>query len=302
MSELRFDGKSVIVTGGGRGFGRSHAMLLASRGAKVVVADYGVNVDGTGSSPEPAELVAKEIVAAGGEAVPCFASVAEEQGANSIVATALDAFGGLDVVINNAGICDPHLFEDMTMERFRRMVDFHYLGTVLVTKAAWPHLVAAPFGRIVNTASEAILGNVPKSTAYSAAKGAVFSFTRALALDSRRCRVRVNAVAPRGITRMSQPAMLARVYDQPEEDFVNPFYESLSPEGVTPAVAYLAHESCPLNGELLICGGGRALRLAVVETRGITREVLTPEDIAENLDAVMDAADPQVCGLDMPTP
>jgi NAD(P)-dependent dehydrogenase (short-subunit alcohol dehydrogenase family) len=302
MSELRFDGKSVIVTGGGRGFGRSHAMLLASRGAKVVVADYGVDVDGTGSSPEPAELVAKEIGAAGGEAVPCFASVAEEQGASSIVATALDAFGGLDVVINNAGICDPHLFEDMTMERFRRMVDFHYLGTVLVTKAAWPHLVAAPFGCVVNTASEAILGNVPKSTAYSAAKGAVFSFTRALALDSRRCRVRVNAVAPRGITRMSQPAMLARVYDQPEEDFVNPFYESLSPEGVTPAVAYLAHESCPLNGELLICGGGRALRLAVVETRGITREVLTPEDIAENLDAVMDTTDPQVCGLDMPTP
>jgi NAD(P)-dependent dehydrogenase (short-subunit alcohol dehydrogenase family) len=277
-------------------------MLLASRGAKVVVADYGVNVDGTGSSPEPAELVAKEIVAAGGEAVPCFASVAEEQGANSIVATALDAFGGLDVVINNAGICDPHLFEDMTMERFRRMVDFHYLGTVLVTKAAWPHLLAAPFGCVVNTASEAILGNVPKSTAYSAAKGAVFSFTRALALDSRRYGVRVNAVAPRGITRMSQPAMLARVYDQPEEDFVNPFYESLSPEGVTPAVAYLAHESCPLNGELLICGGGRALRLAVFETRGITREVLTPEDIADNLDAVMDTADPQVCGLDMPTP
>jgi NAD(P)-dependent dehydrogenase (short-subunit alcohol dehydrogenase family) len=302
MSVLRFDGKSVIVTGGGRGFGRSHAMLLASRGAKVVVADYGVNVDGTGSSPEPAELVAKEIVAAGGEAVPCFASVAEEQGANSIVATALDAFGGLDVVINNAGICDPHLFEDMTMERFRRMFDFHYLGTVLVTKAAWPHLLAAPFGCVVNTASEAILGNVPKSTAYSAAKGAVFSFTRALALDSRRCGVRVNAVAPRGITRMSQPSMLARVYDQPEEDFVNPFYESLSPEGVTPAVAYLAHESCPLNGELLICGGGRALRLAVFETRGITREVLTPEDIADNLDAVMDTADPQVCGLDMPTP
>ena len=142
MNELRFDGKSMIVTGGGRGFGRAHALILASRGAKVVVADYGVDVDGTGSSPEPAQLVAKEIEAAGGVAVPCFANVADEDGANPVVQTALDEFGRLDVVVNNAGICDPHLFEDMTMDRFRRMVDFHYLGTVHVTKAAWPHLLA----------------------------------------------------------------------------------------------------------------------------------------------------------------
>lgn len=302
MNELRFDGKSVIVTGGGRGFGRAHAMMLASRGARVVVADYGVDVDGSGSSPEPAQLVAKEIEAAGGIAVPCFANVADEDGAKTIVQTALDAFGGLDVVVNNAGICDPWLFEDMTMERFRRMVDFHYIGTVNVTKAAWPHLVAKQHGCVVNTSSEAILGNVPKSTAYSAAKGAVFSFTRALALDGRRTGTRVNAVAPRGITRMSEPPVLARVFDQPEEAFVNPFYESLQPEGVSPAVVYLAHESCPLTGELLICGGGRALRLAAIETKGITREKLTPEDIAENLDEVIDITDPQLCGLDMPEP
>ena len=302
MSELRFDGKSVIVTGAGRGFGRSHAMVLASRGAKVVIADYGVNVDGTGSSSEPAQLVAKEIEAAGGVAVPCFANVADEDGANTIVRTTLDAFGALDVVVNNAGICDPWLFEDMTMERFRRMVDFHYLGTVNVTKAAWPHLVATPHGCVVNTASEAILGNVPKSTAYSAAKGAVFSFTRALALDGRRTGTRVNAVAPRGITRMSEPPVLSRVFDQPEETFVNPFYESLQPEGVSPAVVYLAHDSCQLTGELLVCGGGRALRLATIETKGITRDKLTPEDIAQNLDEVMDIADPQLCGLDMPDP
>lgn len=302
MKALRFDGRSAVVTGAGRGFGRAHAMLLASRGAKVVVADYGTAVDGTGSSPEPAEQVVKEIVAAGGEAVPCFASVAEEDGAALIVDTALRSFGRLDVLVNNAGICDPHLFEDMTIERFRRMVDFHYLGTVLVTKMAWPHLLAAPHGCVVNTASEAILGNVPKSTGYSAAKGAVFSFTRALALDSRQSGIRVNAVAPRGITRMSEPPILARVFDQPEENFVNPFYESLKPEGVSPAVAYLAHDSCPLNGELLICGGGRALRLAAVETKGITRESMTPEDIAENLDEVMATTDVQVCGLDMPNP
>jgi NAD(P)-dependent dehydrogenase (short-subunit alcohol dehydrogenase family) len=176
------------------------------------------------------------------------------------------------------------------------------MGTVNVTKAAWPHLLAAPHGCVVNTASEAILGNVPKSTAYSAAKGAVFSFTRALALDARQSGIRVNAVAPRGITRMSEPPMLARVFDQPEEAFVNPFYESLKPEGVSPAVVYLAHQSCPLNGEVLICGGGRALRLAAVETKGIACEHMTPEEIAENLDGVMDTTDVQVCGLDMPDP
>jgi NAD(P)-dependent dehydrogenase (short-subunit alcohol dehydrogenase family) len=182
------------------------------------------------------------------------------------------------------------------------MVDFHYMGTVHVTRAAWPHLLAAPDGRVVNTASEAILGNVPKSTAYSAAKGAVFSFTRALALDARGSKIRVNAVAPRGITRMSEPPILARVFDQPEEAFINPFYESLQPEGVSPAVVFLAHESCDLNGEVLICGGGRALRLACVETKGLTRDILTAEAIAENLDEVLDTAGAQVCGLDMPEP
>jgi NAD(P)-dependent dehydrogenase (short-subunit alcohol dehydrogenase family) len=188
------------------------------------------------------------------------------------------------------------------MEQFRRMQDTHYLGTVNVTKAAWPHLLAAPNGCVVNTTSEAILGNVPKSTAYSAAKGAVFSFTRALALDGRQHGVRVNAVAPRGMTRMSDPPMLAKVFDQPAETFVNPFYEAMTPDGVSPAVVYLAHQSCPLNGEVLICGGGRTVRLAVIETAGLTREEMTPEDIAENLDELMDTSDAQVCGLDMPNP
>jgi hypothetical protein len=104
------------------------------------------------------------------------------------------------------------------------------------------------------------------------------------------------------MTRMSDPPMLARVFDQPEEMFVNPFYEAMTPEGVSPAVVYLAHQSCPLNGEVLICGGGRAVRLAVIETTGITCEKMTPEDIAESLDEVMDTTDAQVCGLDMPNP
>ena len=198
MNELRFDGRSVIVTGGGRGFGRCHALLLASRGARVVVADYGVNLDGTGSSPVPAEAVVKEIEAAGGEAVACFASVAEEEGAAKIVRTAVDAFGGLDILINNAGVADPDWFEDTDLERFRRMNYHQYFGTVYMCEEAWPYLKAAKNGCIVNTASEAVTGFVPKCVSYSGAKGGVFSFTRALALDARRLGLRVNAVAPRG--------------------------------------------------------------------------------------------------------
>jgi NAD(P)-dependent dehydrogenase (short-subunit alcohol dehydrogenase family) len=151
MEQLRFDGRAAIVTGAGRGIGRAHALLLASRGAKVVVADYGGAVDGTGSSSGPAEEVAEEIRAAGGDAVACCASVAEEEGAALIVDTAMSSFGRLDIVVNNAGISDKHLFGDLTSEQFRRMMDVHFFGTLYVTKAAWPHLVEVGNGRIVNT-------------------------------------------------------------------------------------------------------------------------------------------------------
>ena len=177
MSELRFDGKSVIVTGAGRGVGRGHALLLASRGARVVVADIGGALDGSGSSAEPAEQVVKEIKAAGGEAVACHASIAEEEGAAAIVNTALDTFGGLDVVINNAGIHDPGAFTDLSLENFRRMLDVHYLGVVYVLKAAWPHLKKSGSGRVVNTCSEGMAGMHPNVSSYGAAKASVLGLT-----------------------------------------------------------------------------------------------------------------------------
>jgi NAD(P)-dependent dehydrogenase (short-subunit alcohol dehydrogenase family) len=300
MDELRFDGRSVIVTGGGRGFGRCHAMLLASRGARVVVADYGVELDGSGSSAEPAEQVAKEIEAAGGEAIACFANVADEAGAASIVQTALDGFGHLDVVVNNAGIYAGNWFEDVSVDQFRRMVEYHYLGTLYVTRAAWPHLTTADHGCVVNTSSEAIIGHIPKGVDYSAAKGAVFSFTKALATDGKRSGIRVNAVAPRGNTRMAAPEILAHTFDQPAENFRNEAYASMLPEYVSPAVAFLAHESCPLTGEVIVCGGLQAMRLAVIETKGLTFEKsITPEDLAENLDQLLDPADAVVMDIDV---
>jgi len=258
-----------------------------------------VELDGSGSSPEPAEQVASEIVAAGGEAVACFASVAHEEGAQTIVQTALDAFGHLDVVVNNAGIYAGQWFEDLSGEQFRRMVDYHYLGTVYVCRAAWPHLRAATHGCVVNTSSEAILGHIPKGTDYAGAKGGVFAFTRALAFDGQRHGIRVNMVAPRGNTRMSGPDILSHTFDQPEENFRNEFFDRMRPEFVSPAVAFLAHESCQLTGEFIVCGGLQAMRLAVMETKGFTcTDNISPEDFVENLGQLMDTTDAVMMGLD----
>ena len=288
MNELRFDGRTVIVTGAGRGVGRSHALLFASRGARVVVADIGAELDGAGSSSGPADDVVAEIKAAGGEAVACFASVAEEEGAASIIEAAMDSFGQIDVVVNNAGIAAPlDWIENLTTADYRRMVEVHHLGTVYVTKAAWPHLVANGYGRIVNTTSEGLLGMVPKNSSYGSAKGAVLGFTRAVALDGARHGIQVNAVIPRAQTRMSTADILSHVYDSPPDAF-GASMPQFAAEFVSPAAAYLAHESCKLTGELLIAGGGQVMRLALMETDGITVEELSPEVIAERIDEVLD--------------
>ena len=291
MDELRFDGQAVVVTGAGRGFGRCHSELLASRGAKVVVADYGVNLDGSGSSSEPANEVVQSIRDAGGEAVAVFADVSDEAAAASIVQTAIDEFGRLDAVINNAGIADPAWFDEAPLEQFRRMIDIHYLGTVYVCKAAWPHFQKAGYGRVVNTASEAVIGNVPKAMSYSGAKGAVYSFTRAIALDGRRQNIKANAIAPRGNTRLSAPSVLALTYDEPEESFDNPFMNQMTPEKVSPAVAYLAHESCAVTGETFITGMGMLARLTLVAAPGYLDDNMTPEAVAQNIDTAMDITD-----------
>lgn len=288
MDELRFDGRVVIVTGAGRGVGRCHALDLARRGAQVVVADLGGALEGGGSSAEPAEQVVAEIEAAGGQAVACHASVAEEDGAASIVQAAIDAFGKLDVVINNAGIAAPDWFEDTPLERVRKMVEVHYLGTVYVTRAAWPHLIEAGDGRVVNTASEAALGFVPKGAAYGGAKGAVLSFTRELALEAPRHGMHVNAVMPRAQTRLSAPEVMAHTYDVPVELFDGGGMDQYKPELVSPAAVFLAHESCPLNGEVLISGGGQVMRMAFVCNEGIANPEMTAEDVAAGLDTIMD--------------
>jgi NAD(P)-dependent dehydrogenase (short-subunit alcohol dehydrogenase family) len=255
----------------------------------VVVADYGAELDGSGSSAEPAELVVKEIEAEGGEAVACHASVADAAGAASIIRTALDSFGRLDAVVNNAGISDMHLFEDLSLDQFRRMIEVHFLGTVLVTKFAWPHFVEAGYGRIVNTTSEGILGAQQMLTSYGAAKGAVWAFTRNIAAEGAEQGIVANAVCPRALTRMSLQGREAHGED------VNPEFESIlermNPDLVAPAAAFLAHESCTISGEVLVAGGGEVFRLTPIVTRGVSKDALTIEDVADNLDDIMSIED-----------
>lgn len=295
MPELRFDGRVAIITGAARGIGRSYALLLASRGARVVVADCGGGPTGTGSSPEPAADVVREVTEAGGDAVACCASVADASSAALIVDAAIESFGRLDIVVNNAGIHDPGLFTDLSIDQFQRMIDVHFLGTLFVIRSAWPHFVQAGYGRVVNTVSEAMLGGVAELTSYGAAKGAVFGLTRNLATEGPAHGIRVNAIAPRAYTRLSaaHTDRLAAERSIPKEmmDRIN---ASMTPDLVAPAAAFLAHESCPLNGEILQAGLGGVARIAVLCSEGISKPGLTPEDIADNIDTIMDMAGGQV--------
>ena len=299
MSEMRFDGKSVIVTGAGRGFGREHARLLARRGARLVLADYGVEMNGLGTDPSIVEAITKEINDNGGEATAIFANVSVRTEAERVVQTAVDTYGKLDVLVNNAGIYAGNWLEDVDSDQVRRMVEFHYLGTVWMTRAAWPHLKEGP-GCIVNTASEAIIGNIPKSPDYAGPKGAVFAFTKAMALDGQRYGIRVNAISPRGNTRMATPEVLSFVFDAPKENFEGEYFESMRTEYSSSAITFLAHESCSLSGEVIVCGAGLAKRMALIETQGLSvpEGGLSPEDLRDGLDQLMDTTDAWVMVYD----
>jgi NAD(P)-dependent dehydrogenase (short-subunit alcohol dehydrogenase family) len=278
--ELRFDGRVAIVTGAGGGLGREYALLLASRGAKVLVNDYGGNSRGLESSPEPAAAVAAEITGAGGEAAANADSVTTPDGGRSIVAAALDAFGTVDVVVHNAGIAGgaPN-FDELDDDAVRRMFDTHLLGAFHVLRPAWKIMRERGYGRIVNISSGSVFG-VYGTWDYPSAKAGLIGLTRNLALSGAASGIKANAVMPVAYTRLT-----AQV---PSDTFKKWLHESFQPDRVAPLVAVLAHESCPSTGETFTAGGNRAARVVLSVVPGYQSPHLTPEDLSDHWAEVVD--------------
>jgi NAD(P)-dependent dehydrogenase (short-subunit alcohol dehydrogenase family) len=275
MSDLVFDGHVAIVTGAGGGLGRSHALELARRGARVVVNDLGGSVDGTGDNASAAQLVVDEIVAAGGEAVADHNSVATAEGGQAIVQTALDAFGTVDIVVNNAGILRDKTFHNMTPELLEPVIAVHLLGAFYVTQPAWVVMRDKGYGRVVNTSSNSgLLGNFGQAN-YGAAKLGLVGLTRVLANEGRAKGIKVNAIAPVAKTRMT-------------EDLLGPLGDKLEPSEVTPTVVYLAHQDCPVSGEVYSVAGGVVARYFIGLTQGWYAENHSAEDVRDHFDQIRD--------------
>ncbi|MEU6792400.1 SDR family oxidoreductase [Nonomuraea wenchangensis] len=272
---LRFDDRVAIVTGAGHGLGRSHALLLAERGAKVVVNDLGGALDGTGASAGPAAEVAELINKNGGQAIANTGNVATPEGARDIVNAAVDAFGKVDIVINNAGILRDKSFGKMTVEEFDAVMAVHVRGSFLVSLAAYPIMKAAGYGRVVNTSSPAgLFGNFGQAN-YSTAKMGLVGLTKTLGIEGARSGIRANAIAPVAWTRMTESLL-------PPE-----FEAKFTPERVSALVAYLTHDSCEVSGEVFTVGAGRVARVFVAEGPGWKTDDITPEAIADNWESIM---------------
>jgi NAD(P)-dependent dehydrogenase (short-subunit alcohol dehydrogenase family) len=277
---IDFKGKVAIVTGAGAGLGRIHALELAKRGAKVVVNDLGSAVDGSGGSSAAAQAVVEEIKKAGGEAIANGASVSDKKGAESIVQDAVKAFGTVDILVNNAGILRDKSFSKGSLEDFELVVNVHLLGSVYVTKAAWPIFLEKGYGRVVmTTSSSGLYGNFGQSN-YGAAKLGIIGFMNTLKIEGEKKNVRVNAIAPIAATRMTEGLGI------PEE-----FFKKLKPELVTPAVLFLASENAP-TGAIIEAGAGHYSRVAIVEAKGVKLgDNATAEDIEKNWDKIADLKD-----------
>lgn len=272
MDELRFDGQVAVVTGAGGGLGREYALLLARRGASVVVNDLGPGSDGAASA---AAAVTDEIYALGGKAVADTNTVATSEGGAAIIANAITSFGRVDIVVNNAGIVRDKTFHNLSADMLDAVLDVHLRGAFYVTQPAWRLMRAQGYGRVVFTSSSSgILGNYGQSN-YGAAKMALVGLTRVLAAEGERYGLRVNAIAPSALTTMTQ----ANLTD---------FAGDLSPSYVAPVVAWLAHRDVSINGEVLTSGAGRVARFFIGMTRGYTDPHLTVEDVAEHIEQIRD--------------
>src|ERR1700738_981431 len=269
MPELRFDDRVAVVTGAGRGLGRAYAKLLASKGAKVVVNDSGASLTGDGSDAGPAEAVVREIQAAGGAAVACTESVATPEGGTTIIHTALDRYGRIDILIHNAGSVRQAPLKEMTYEDFDAVLDVHLRGAFHVVRPAFPLMCDAGYGRVVLTSSIGGLYGNHGVANYAAAKAGLVGLSNVVALEGAAEGVKSNVVVPAAVARMAEGLDISA-------------YPPMGADLVAPVVGLLAHESCPVNGEMLIAIAGRVARAAVAESPGAQRLSWLIEAVADH--------------------
>jgi NAD(P)-dependent dehydrogenase (short-subunit alcohol dehydrogenase family) len=266
-----FDGQVVIVTGAGGGLGRSHALEFARRGARVVVNDLGGNPDGTGASASPAEQVAKEIASLGGEAVANHDSVATPEGGQAIVQCALDTFGTVDAVVNNAGFLRDKSFANLAPEDLAAIIEVHLKGAFFVSQPAFRVMKQKGYGRFVHTTSGAgLFGNFGQSN-YAAAKMGLVGLSNVLAVEGAKNGIRSNVIAPLAKTRLT-------------ESIMGPMADHLAPEQVTPMVVFLASRDCELSHEVFTVGGGRVARVFV----GLAPGWFAGKDVVPSAEEVRD--------------
>jgi NAD(P)-dependent dehydrogenase (short-subunit alcohol dehydrogenase family) len=281
MSQLRFDGRVAVVTGGGRGLGRTYALLLAARGAKVVVNDPGASLKGDGGDAGPAEEVVREIKAAGGEAVANTDSVATPKGGRSIIDTATDKWGRIDILIHNAGIVRRAPLKEMSYEDFELVLDVHLRGAFHVVRPAFPLMCKTGYGRVVLTSSiNGLYGN-KQVLNYSVAKAGLIGLSNVVALEGAAEGVKSNIILPGAVTRMA-------------EGLDTSAYPPMDPELVAPVVGWLSHESCNITGEMLVSMAGRNARAYVAESPGVYRPTWTIEDVAQNIDGIRSTDSPVI--------
>ncbi len=271
---LDFTDKVVIVTGAGGGLGKSHALEFARRGATVVVNDLGGAMDGSGGSSEAAEAVVAEIKEAGGEAIANGSSVTDDAGVDNMIKQTMDAYGRIDVLVNNAGVLRDKSFAKMEINDFTFVVDVHLFGTMKPTKAVWPIMKEQGYGRImVTSSSSGLYGNFGQAN-YGAAKLGVVGFMNTLKLEGQKDNIHINALAPVAWTRMTENLMPAEMEDM------------LTPERVTPAVIFMCSEGAP-TGKIICAGAGAYTSAAIVETKGVyLGENPSAEDVAENWETI----------------
>jgi NAD(P)-dependent dehydrogenase (short-subunit alcohol dehydrogenase family) len=296
MEELRFDGRVAIVTGAGRGLGRAYALLLASRGARVVVNDLPSSQGEEGVTASAADDVVQEIIKAGGQAVASSDSVATPEGAASIVKRAIDAYGRVDILVHNAGICSWLPFAEIAYDQFQKMRQVHYDGPWLLTHAAWPHMVRQNYGRILFITSHLGLAGMPNCAHYGSVKWAAAGLARMLSFEVGSADIKSNALGVLAYTRL----LVKGVFDPAKQDPNHPdlnepwWSHNVRADQVAPVAAWLVHEKCNLNGDILDTGAGHTFRHILSTTEGYVKADLTLEDVEAHMAEILDASKTQV--------